>query len=84
MMGMSVPKAFMEVPQANPHLKVIQGYGLTETSPLLTLVPLTQADEKLGSVGKPVPGVQLKIIDENGKEVGPETPAGSLPAARRS
>jgi long-chain acyl-CoA synthetase len=75
MMGMSVPKALMEEYRRRiPHLKVIQGYGLTETSPLLTLVPLAHADEKLGSVGKVVPGVEIKIVDENGSAVAPDTP----------
>jgi long-chain acyl-CoA synthetase len=75
MMGMSVPKALMEEYRRRiPHLKVIQGYGLTETSPLLTLVPLKYADEKLGSVGKAVPGVEIKIVDENGRPVKPDSP----------
>jgi long-chain acyl-CoA synthetase len=75
MMGMSVPKALMEEYRRRiPHLKVIQGYGLTETSPLLTLVPLKHADEKLGSVGKAVPGVEIKIVDEDGRPAKPDTP----------
>jgi len=74
-MGMSVPKALMEEYRRRiPHLKVIQGYGLTETSPLLTLVPLKYADEKLGSVGKAVPGVEIKIVDESGHPVGLDAP----------
>lgn len=70
MMGMSVPKSLMEEYRRRiPELKVIQGWGLTETSPQLTLLPLKYADEKMGSVGIPVPGVELKIIDDDGKEV---------------
>ncbi len=70
MMGMSVPKGLMEEYRRRiPELSVIQGWGLTETSPQLTLLPLKYADEKMGSVGIPVPGVELKIIDEDENEV---------------
>lgn len=44
----------------------LQGYGLTETSPVLTLNP--EAKPKAASIGKALPGVEIKIInpDENG------------------
>jgi len=45
-----------------------QGYGLTETSPLLTLEPL-DSDAPFGNIGKPIPGKEVKIVDEDGDEV---------------
>lgn len=39
--------------------KVIQGYGLTEAAPVLTVNPLRRP--RKNSVGKPVPGVKIKI-----------------------
>ena len=40
---------------------VIEGYGLTETSPLATFNPL--AKQKAGSIGIPVPDVEVRIAD---------------------
>jgi long-chain acyl-CoA synthetase len=46
--------------------RVAVGYGLTETAPLLTLNP--PDGNKLGSVGRPVPGVEISI-DQSGLPV---------------
>ncbi|MBX0311385.1 MAG: AMP-binding protein, partial [Sulfurihydrogenibium sp.] len=42
--------------------KIIEGYGLTETSPIVSFNPPYKI--KLGSVGKPIEGVQVKIEDD--------------------
>ena len=44
---------------------VYEGYGLTETSPVVSLN--TPQAHRPGSVGKPVPGVQVRVIDDEGK-----------------
>ncbi len=45
-------------------LKIIEGYGLTETSPIVTLNPPQKV--KFGSSGKPIPGVQIRILNPTG------------------
>jgi long-chain acyl-CoA synthetase len=46
-----------------------EGYGLTETSPVLTLAA-KNAEPRPGSVGRPVQGVALRLIDDRGHPVG--------------
>ena len=75
MMGTSIPLPLLRAFQsAQPHIKVIQGYGLTETSPMITLVEPDKAETKLGSIGRAVPGVEVKIVDESGDELGVDEP----------
>ena len=50
---------------------IFEGYGLTETSPIATAnVP---AARRIGTVGKPFPGVEIFICDEQGKVLPNET-----------
>jgi len=75
MMGTSIPLPLLRAFQAaQPHIKVIQGYGLTETSPMITLVEPDKAEAKVGSIGCAVPGVEVRIVDENDQELGVDEP----------
>jgi long-chain acyl-CoA synthetase len=47
---------------------VLEGYGLSETSPVASFNRLGQ-QRKPGSIGTPVTGVQLRVVDGNGAEV---------------
>lgn len=51
-----------------PKAKLVEGYGLSECSPVVSVNTLEQ--QKVGSVGKPLPGYQVKAVDEELIEVG--------------
>ncbi len=46
---------------------VIEGYGLTESSPALSFNPLGSG--RLNSIGIPVPSTEMKCVDDDGKDV---------------
>ena len=47
---------------------IVEGYGLSETSPIATANPVT-VTEYSGSIGLPVPSTWLKLVDDGGHEV---------------
>ena len=49
-------------------VRVMEGYGLSETSPLATFNHFSRAS-KPGTVGQPIFGVEVKCVDDNDKEV---------------
>ena len=49
-------------------LKVLQGYGLTETSPVVAAE--NDVFTRLGSVGKVLPSIKVKIVDKNKEGIG--------------
>ncbi|MGB9734787.1 MAG: class I adenylate-forming enzyme family protein [bacterium] len=51
-------------------IKIVEGYGLTEGTVVSTLNPLNGV-RKIGSIGKALPGQDVKVVDDNGKELGP-------------
>ncbi|MGH3433098.1 MAG: AMP-binding protein, partial [Thermocrispum sp.] len=57
------PKVLAAVEQATG-LGVFEGYGLTETAPALTATMVT-GYPKPGSVGRPIPGVELRLVDDD-------------------
>lgn len=53
--------------------KVIEGYGLTEASPVVCCNPIDDT-EKRGTIGLPLPNTEIKLVDENGDIVTGEEP----------
>ncbi|MCP4218095.1 MAG: AMP-binding protein, partial [bacterium] len=50
------------------NIELLEGYGCTETSPVISLNPIK--GNRPGSIGKPLPNVQVKIADiDSGKEL---------------
>jgi long-chain acyl-CoA synthetase len=48
--------------------QIFEGYGLTETAPVLTTTQMSDVP-KPDSIGRPVPGVELRLLDEQGDPV---------------
>ncbi|HTZ38782.1 MAG TPA: AMP-binding protein, partial [Syntrophales bacterium] len=66
--GSAMPPAYM--PQFEKKFKVPlrEGYGLTEASPVCSVTRL-HTEQKPGSIGVPIPGVQARIVDPNDRDL---------------
>lgn len=66
--GASLPIKVLEDFEEKFEVDIIEGYGMSEGSPVVTFNHL-DIGRKPGSIGTPVWGVEVKIVDEAGKEV---------------
>lgn len=71
--GMSVQQAVAEKWQAVTHAPLIEAYGLTETSPCVTINPITSKGFN-GTIGLPVPSTEVTILDDDQQELGVNKP----------
>ena len=62
-----LPEQISQSLSARFGLQVFEGYGLTEASPVVTTS--IGSEWVPGSIGRPVPGIELRIVDENGEDV---------------
>ncbi|MCW8137946.1 MAG: AMP-binding protein [Planctomycetota bacterium] len=57
-------------------IDIFEGYGMTEAGPVITVNARASCACRLGSVGQPIPEVEVKVRDPDGEGVG------EVPAAR--
>ncbi len=66
--GSSLPEKILTSFEEKFEVPLVEGYGLSEASPVVTMNPI-EGIRKPGSIGLPLPGVDVKLVDEDLKEV---------------
>jgi long-chain acyl-CoA synthetase len=65
--GSAMPMEVMNAFDRKFKTDILEGYGLSETSPVASFNP--SGGKKIGSIGKPIWGVEFRLIDVDGKVV---------------
>ena len=71
--GMAMPHALLaKLQESSPDIQLLQGYGMTEACPTLTFLTAEdhlRGEDKRHSVGRPLPGVDVAVFDEQGNRL---------------
>jgi fatty-acyl-CoA synthase len=76
--GAAVPPSLVEAYATRHGVRLLQGWGMTETSPLAALaaadrevddLPEAERWAAMARAGRPVPGIRIRVVDERGAEV---------------
>jgi acyl-CoA synthetase (AMP-forming)/AMP-acid ligase II len=68
------PETFRRLQERLPNAWVSNNWGMTEAGSAYCVLPPEEASRRVGSVGKPVPPMKVRVIDENGGDL----PAGEV------
>ena len=66
--GSAMPGELMRGFEKAFDCKILEGYGLSETSPVASFNH-PDRERKTGSIGTPIEGVEMKVVDDDGKDV---------------
>ncbi len=69
--GKLAPVFIDEFREAFPETKFFVMYGQTEATARLSFLPPEKYETKKGSMGKGIPGVELRVVDKNGEKIKP-------------
>ncbi len=64
----ALPSEVLEAFEAKFRVPLLEGYGLTETSPVVSLNPL-RGIKKVNSIGLPVSGVKVKVVNDKDEQL---------------
>lgn len=75
--GSSLPGETLREFEETFKVSLLEGYGLSETSPVASFNMLDQPT-KPGTIGRAIPGCEMKLIGEDGQTVGPGEGVGEI------
>jgi acyl-CoA synthetase (AMP-forming)/AMP-acid ligase II len=72
------PATLKKLQDRMPQASVINSYGLTEAGPAFITMPKEEADKRIGSVGKPNPPMEVRVVDPDTDADRPALEVGEL------
>jgi acyl-CoA synthetase (AMP-forming)/AMP-acid ligase II len=65
------PSTLRRLQERMPGATVSNAYGMTEAGPAYCLMPKEESQKRIGSVGQPMPPMEVRAVDENGETLPP-------------
>jgi acyl-CoA synthetase (AMP-forming)/AMP-acid ligase II len=65
------PATLLTLVERIPQASVSNSYGMTEAGPAFIVMPQEEVTKRIGSVGKPFPPMEIKIVDDDDAQLAP-------------